>query len=63
MQKALKIFPEYKNALIFIGSITKDLKKYQESKSYLEHYLSLNPNDEVAKKYLEAVNDSLNSNR
>ncbi len=63
LQKALKIFPEYKNALIFIGSITKDLKKYQESKSYLEHYLSLNPNDEVAKKYLEAVNDSLNSNR
>lgn len=60
LEKALKIFPDYKQALIFLGSILKDIKKYKEAKLYLEHYLSLNPTDKIAIKYLEAVNDSLN---
>ncbi len=63
LEKALKIFPDYKDALVFMGSIQKDLKKYKEAKNNLEHYLSLNPNDEIAIKYLEAVNDSLNANK
>lgn len=63
LEKALKIFPDYKNALIFMGSILKDMKEYQESKKYLEHYLSLNPNDDIAQKYLQAVNDSLNAKK
>ena len=61
--KALKIFPEYKEALIQAGFFYKNERKFTDSKSNLEKYISLYPNDKKAAEMLSEVKDSINANK
>jgi tetratricopeptide (TPR) repeat protein len=48
INKALDIFPEYKEALFQLGNYYKSLNKNAEAKSYLDKYLKVSPNDKKA---------------
>jgi hypothetical protein len=59
IQKALEIFPEYKDALLQYGYYKKTAGDFANAKVYLEKYLSVTPSDSKVKGILKSVDDSL----
>lgn len=59
--RAVEIFPDYKDALLQLGILYKTNKQYEESKKYLEKYLTLNPSDQKIKVQLNEVISLINN--
>jgi len=59
IQKALDIFPEYREALLQYGFYKKAKGDFPGAKIYLEKYLVVKPDDVKAKDMLKTVEDSL----
>ncbi|MFA5404845.1 MAG: tetratricopeptide repeat protein [Ignavibacteria bacterium] len=55
MQKALEIFPEYKEALLQLGSYYKSSNKIDEAKNYLDRYLKIAPDDKKALEIYKSI--------
>lgn len=55
MQKALEIFPEFKEALLQLGNYYKTANKIDESRNYLDRYLKVAPNDKKALELYKSI--------
>jgi len=59
LEKAVELKPNYKEGRFALGVTYIDVKEYQKAKENLEYILkSIDPNDELTKKYLDQVNSA-----
>ncbi len=59
MNKALEIFPDFKDALLQMGNYCKQVNRTEEAKTYLERYLKLEPGNKKASEMLKSLRDTL----
>lgn len=53
--KALEIFPDYKDALVQIGSFYKSANKNEEARNYLGRYLKISPDDKKVRDLYNSI--------
>lgn len=56
--KALEIFPDYKDALLLLGSYYKQSDRNGEAKIYLDKYLKISPDDKKALELYKSLPDT-----
>jgi len=55
IQKALEIFPDYKEALLQYGNFNKQMNKKDEAKNYFGRYLKLYPDDKKVQELYNSI--------
>jgi tetratricopeptide (TPR) repeat protein len=59
MNKALEIFPDFKDALLQMGNYCKQVNRTEEAKTYFGRYLKIEPNDKKVSEIFKALTDTL----
>lgn len=59
MLKAIEIFPDFKEANLYLGSYYNGIRKFEEAKTHLTKVLEIEPTNVQAATLLQSVNDSL----
>ncbi|MDZ4712021.1 MAG: hypothetical protein SGI89_06805 [bacterium] len=61
MLKAIELFPDFKDAHLYLGIFYNERKRFEEARPHMERVIQIEPNNMQAANLLQSITDSINA--